>query len=186
MSDKELWDLLQEWIDMKPHKLTEIVGHDEETSHPLNYEGELRQRSRKLLAKLYGESGRKRPADVQPHGGASPVNASGDGQKNTGEAGSIPDDSPLILAEAQDRIREELMEMTANACEIDGSGCDSGDPVDLTISEIRQAVNYLKDEICRQAIVGGRIARTAYLRGLTTQEGEKAIRNHLRLKGLLP
>ena len=52
-----------------------------------------------------------------------------------------------INAETQDRILLKLYEITgAPKGRIDGSGCDSGDPVDLTLSEISQAFGYLEDK----------------------------------------
>ena len=43
----------------------------------------------------------------------------------------------------QDAIRELLIEMSgASDDAIDGAGCDSGDPLDLTLTEIRQAFDY--------------------------------------------
>lgn len=52
-----------------------------------------------------------------------------------------------INAETQDRILAALYEHTgAPKGRIDGSGCDSGDPVDLTLSEISQAFLYLEDK----------------------------------------
>lgn len=50
-----------------------------------------------------------------------------------------------ITGEEQNRIREAVVKASgAPDNEIDGSGCDSGDPVDLTLSEIAQGFNFLK------------------------------------------
>jgi len=51
-----------------------------------------------------------------------------------------------ITLETQNRIREHIIKTTGiseNAC--DGGGCDSGDPVDLTLAEISLGINYLID-----------------------------------------
>jgi len=50
------------------------------------------------------------------------------------------------LARWQEAIRELLIE-TSGAPDhlIDGSGCDSGDPLDLTLTEIRQAFAFQRD-----------------------------------------
>ena len=50
----------------------------------------------------------------------------------------------MITLEEQDRIRDLCQkDIPVN---IDGSGCDSGDPMDLTLAEISQAINYWRDE----------------------------------------
>lgn len=48
------------------------------------------------------------------------------------------------LAEFQDAIRDELIKLSGND-RIDGAGCESGDPLDFTLTEIRQAFAYIED-----------------------------------------
>jgi hypothetical protein len=48
----------------------------------------------------------------------------------------------------QDAIYKLLVEETNDS--IDGGGCDSGDPLDFTISEISQAIGILKEELARE------------------------------------
>lgn len=45
----------------------------------------------------------------------------------------------------QQEIYKLVMELSGNY-EIDGAGCDSGDPLDFTLSEISQGFNFLKDQ----------------------------------------
>lgn len=53
-----------------------------------------------------------------------------------------------ITLETQNRIRDLVIKKSgAGDGVIDGSGCDSGDPVDLTLAEIAQGFNYLLDEV---------------------------------------
>ncbi len=53
-----------------------------------------------------------------------------------------------LTLEIQNRIRNFVVEKSgAEDATIDGSGCESGDPVDLTLDEIGQGFNYLFDEI---------------------------------------
>lgn len=53
-----------------------------------------------------------------------------------------------ITLETQNRIRNLVIRLSgAKDGLIDGSGCDSGDPVDLTLNEIAQGFNYLLDEV---------------------------------------
>ena len=58
-------------------------------------------------------------------------------------------DSPEIEAE-QTRWQQAIYELLKDSVDdghlIDGSGCDSGDPLDLTLAEITQAINMLKDQ----------------------------------------
>lgn len=51
------------------------------------------------------------------------------------------------LARWQDQIRALVIEMSgASPNDIDGSGCDSGDPLDLTLSEISQGFAHVDDK----------------------------------------
>jgi len=53
-----------------------------------------------------------------------------------------------ITGETQDRIHSYIVEqLGVDASEIDGSGCDSGDPVDLTLDEIGQGLGMLQDQL---------------------------------------
>jgi hypothetical protein len=45
----------------------------------------------------------------------------------------------------QDAIYQLLQKLVPEAC-VDGGGCDSGDPLDVTLSEIAQAISHLKDQ----------------------------------------
>lgn len=47
----------------------------------------------------------------------------------------------------QDAIRDKLIQMGAPDSEIDGAGCDSGDPLDFTLAEIGQGVGYFIDQL---------------------------------------
>ena len=40
-----------------------------------------------------------------------------------------------------------LLKRVAPGVIIDGGGCDSGDPLDVTMTEIGQAVNWIQDEV---------------------------------------
>ena len=59
-----------------------------------------------------------------------------------------------ITAKTQDRIREYVLKHSG-AERIDGSGCDSGDPVDFTLAEIGQGLIHVQDECydVRQALI---------------------------------
>lgn len=47
----------------------------------------------------------------------------------------------------QDAIYAALqMHVPDVASSLDGSGCDSGDPLDVTLAEIAQAINFIKDQ----------------------------------------
>jgi len=51
-----------------------------------------------------------------------------------------------INMKTQNRIRDLVIELSgASDGDIDGGGCDSGDPVDLSLSEICQGFAFLKD-----------------------------------------
>lgn len=51
------------------------------------------------------------------------------------------------LGRWQDAIREHVIKITgAPDYSIDGAGCDSGDPLDLSLTEISQGVNFLIDK----------------------------------------
>ena len=53
-----------------------------------------------------------------------------------------------ISLEAQNRIRNLVVEKSgANECAINGAGCDSGDPVEFTLTEISQGFNVMIDEV---------------------------------------
>jgi hypothetical protein len=39
-----------------------------------------------------------------------------------------------------------------NECLIDGGGCDSGDALDFTLSEIRQAIGFVREEAGEQIV----------------------------------
>lgn len=52
----------------------------------------------------------------------------------------LTDDLETELRRWQDAIRDLLCDLTGDdGTKIDGGGCDSGDPLDLTLTEIRQA-----------------------------------------------
>ena len=59
-----------------------------------------------------------------------------------------------ITAKTQDRIQAYVLKHSG-AERIDGSGCDSGDPVDLTLAEIGQGLIHVQDEChdVRQALI---------------------------------
>ena len=62
----------------------------------------------------------------------------GDGEKREVE----------ITLEMQNRIRDHILSELRSSgidADIDGSGCDSGDPMDLTLSEISQGMNAIHD-----------------------------------------
>jgi hypothetical protein len=50
-----------------------------------------------------------------------------------------------LLGHWQDKIRGALCAVVPDPHRIDGGGCDSGDPLDLTLAEVAQAVNQLTD-----------------------------------------
>ncbi len=69
-----------------------------------------------------------------------------------------------INSKAQDRILLELRKLSKDSDEvIDGAGCDTGDPVDFTISEIQQAFVLVFDRRDEQAAAAE--ARVAALEG---------------------
>jgi hypothetical protein len=60
----------------------------------------------------------------------------------------IPDclDGCMEIRHWQDAIRDKVIEVSGASDElIDGSGCDSGDPLDLTLTEIAQGFAFLRD-----------------------------------------
>ncbi len=59
----------------------------------------------------------------------------GDGLAEKGEA---------ELGRWQEKIRNRLMDETGGDIDIDGRGCDSGDPLDVTLAEIGQAIEYIR------------------------------------------
>ncbi len=56
-----------------------------------------------------------------------------------------------VTLKTQDRIgslvEKKIEEISGDKITIDGSGCESGDPVELTLAEISQGFNYLVDEV---------------------------------------
>ncbi len=79
-----------------------------------------------------------------------------------------------LLGRWQDEIRGALCARVPDPHRIDGGGCDSGDPLDLTLAEVAQAVNQLTDQADEQiaALTAERDAARrgaeelrAYLRG---------------------
>lgn len=57
------------------------------------------------------------------------------------------DEHDAELGRWQEAIRELLIKASgAPADAIDGSGCDSGDPLDLTLTEISAALRYARGE----------------------------------------
>jgi hypothetical protein len=46
----------------------------------------------------------------------------------------------------QDAIRNKVIELSGYT-EVDGSGCDSGDPLDLTLTEIAQGFTYIDNRL---------------------------------------
>ena len=68
------------------------------------------------------------------------------------------DENEDELRRWQDAIRNEVIKQSgAPDCDIDGGGCESGDPLDLTLTEIRQGFRHVKesDEVaaaCRELI----------------------------------
>lgn len=58
----------------------------------------------------------------------------------------IPED--LDIRRGQDAIREIILKFCPTA-NIDGAGCDSGDWVDFTVEEVRQGLQFQKDEIAK-------------------------------------
>ncbi len=58
---------------------------------------------------------------------------------------NAPESHSGITGEEQDRIRSLIINRTGiPEHECDGSGCDSGDPIDLTLAEISQGIDYLR------------------------------------------
>lgn len=71
-----------------------------------------------------------------------------------------------IHAKVQDRILAYLhQEAQAPAFTFDGSGCDSGDPVDLTLDEIGQALRFVKARAERDAQQGAEAIEAARKQG---------------------
>ena len=59
-------------------------------------------------------------------------------------------DDPRVdkeLRRWQDAIRDKLIDLGAPDWKIDGAGCDSGDPLDFTLTEIGQGVGYFIDQL---------------------------------------
>jgi len=53
-----------------------------------------------------------------------------------------------ITPEEQNQVRAFIVKRAGcDDTRIDGSGCESGDPIDLTLDEIGQGFNYLFDEV---------------------------------------
>ena len=52
-----------------------------------------------------------------------------------------------ITLETQNRIRDFIANRVGGDIQIDGSGCESGDPVDLTLSEIAQGFTVIENAL---------------------------------------
>ncbi|MGZ5527815.1 MAG: hypothetical protein ACXWJB_04005 [Limisphaerales bacterium] len=80
-----------------------------------------------------------------------------DGGTIVGAAAKLIEQRDAATTEAeqarwQERIYHELCDIAAAAelnINIDGGGCDSGDPLDFTITEIRQVTNLLLEKLGR-------------------------------------
>lgn len=59
---------------------------------------------------------------------------------------TLADRIGALLGHWQDEIRGALCASVPDPHRIDGGGCDSGDPLDLTLAEVAQAVNQLTDQ----------------------------------------
>lgn len=82
-----------------------------------------------------------------------------------------------ITGAAQNRIRDAVEVFTrvrTPGVTIDGSGCDSGDPVDLTISEVTQGLNAFDDALydCEQERDAARFLRAGWRR-LAVKRGDE-------------
>ena len=63
---------------------------------------------------------------------------------------TLADRVSALLGHWQDEIRGALCAVVPDPHRIDGGGCDSGDPLDLTLAEVAQAVNQLTDQADEQ------------------------------------
>lgn len=80
---------------------------------------------------------------------------------------TLADRVNALLGHWQDEIRGALCASVPDPHRIDGGGCDSGDPLDLTLAEVAQAVNQLADQVGEQiaALTAERDAARAYAAG---------------------
>jgi len=73
------------------------------------------------------------------------------------------------------------------AVTIDGAGCDSGDPLDLTLTEIGQAVNALRDEIDElmreKAVIDQQVEKWRSLAEKRARERDIVESENVRLEG---
>lgn len=74
----------------------------------------------------------------------------------------------------QNSIRELVIKLSG-CDDIDGSGCDSGDPLDLTLTEISQGFNHIENRLYD--------AITARRPGLQWPEGKTAVDVAIELIG---
>lgn len=60
----------------------------------------------------------------------------------------------------QDAIRDKMIAMGVPDFKIDGVGCDSGDPLDLTLAEVGQGLAYFIDQLEAEKQVASNDIRT--------------------------